>query len=154
MELREGANKNNILLTHPPLISLHLLNQWMDFYKWRVIFGQFFMANPMVRSLYTSADMKKDNFITSDPVDGFQSVRGHFGVVFHGQSNGEVTVHISSHGRRHLCNILSSVWMSTCQGSIQGNFFKVLPFLIKVLIKTKEKRVFQVKMSQFYWKKP
>ena len=60
------------------------------------------MANPMVRSLYTSADMKKDIFITSDPVDGFQSVRGHFGVVFLGQSDGEVSVYISLHGKRHI----------------------------------------------------
>ena len=36
----------------------------------------------MVRSLYTSADMEKEISVTSDPVDGFQSVRGHFGVVF------------------------------------------------------------------------
>ena len=48
----------------------------MDFDKWRVIFGYFFKANPMVRSLYTSANMKKDRSITYDPVDGFQSVRG------------------------------------------------------------------------------
>ena len=34
-------------------------------------------------------------FITSDPVDKFQNVRGYFGVVYQGQSNGEVTVHIS-----------------------------------------------------------
>ena len=36
----------------------------------------------MVRSLYTSADMKKDFSVTSDPVDGFQHVRAHFGIVF------------------------------------------------------------------------
>ena len=42
----------------------------------------------MVRSLYTSADMEKEISVTSDPVDGFQSVRGHFGVVFQNQSNG------------------------------------------------------------------
>ena len=28
----------------------------------------------MVKSLYTSADMEKDISVTSDPVDGFQSV--------------------------------------------------------------------------------
>ena len=49
----------------------------------------------MGRSLYISADMKKDISITSDPVDGFQSVWGHFGVVKYGQSNREVTVHIN-----------------------------------------------------------
>ena len=44
----------------------------------------------MVRSLYTSADMEKDISITSDPADGFQSVWGHFGVVFQGQSSSVV----------------------------------------------------------------
>ena len=47
----------------------------MDFDKLRVIFGYFFKANPMVRSLYTSymmrllytsTDMEKHNSITSD----------------------------------------------------------------------------------------
>ena len=42
-----------------------------DFGNLRVIMGYFFKANPTVRSLYTSAD----------PMDGFQNVRGHFGVV-------------------------------------------------------------------------
>ena len=36
----------------------------------------------MVRSLYTLADMEKQRSITSDPVDIFQSVWGHFGVFF------------------------------------------------------------------------
>ena len=49
----------------------------------------------MVRPLYTSADMEKDISIISDPVDGFQSVRGNFGVVFQGQSNGEVRAGLS-----------------------------------------------------------
>ena len=49
----------------------------------------------MMRSLYTSADMEENISITSDPVDGFQSVRNHFGVFFQGQSNSEITVHIS-----------------------------------------------------------
>ena len=57
------------------LISLYLLNQLMDFDSLRVIL-EFF--NTMVRSLYTSADMKKDISITSDTVDRFQSVRGQF----------------------------------------------------------------------------
>ena len=50
---------------------------------------------PIVDSLYTSADMEEDLSITLQPVDGFQHMRGHFGVVFHDQSNGEVTLHIS-----------------------------------------------------------
>ena len=45
------------------------------------------MANPIIRSLYTSADMEKDISITSDLVDRFQSDWGHFGVVFQGQSS-------------------------------------------------------------------
>ena len=49
----------------------------------------------MVRSLYTSADMEENLSITFEPVDRFKHMRGHFGVVFQGQSNGEVTVHIS-----------------------------------------------------------
>ena len=39
--------------------------------------------------------MEKDISITSDPMDGFQSVRGHFWVVFQGHPHGEVTVNIS-----------------------------------------------------------
>ena len=58
-------------------------------------FGVVFEANPMVRSLYTSADMEENLSITFEPVDRFKHMRGHFGVVFQGQSNGEVTVHIS-----------------------------------------------------------
>ena len=84
----------------------------------RIVFqGQ---SNIEVRLTMTvqTADLNLNFTVSFDPVDRFQHVRGHFGVVFHGQSNGEVTVHISSHGRRHLHNILSSVWMSTCQGSI------------------------------------
>ena len=49
----------------------------------------------MVRSLYTSADMEEDLSITLEPMDRFQHMRGPFEVVFQGQSNGEVTVHIS-----------------------------------------------------------
>ena len=48
-----------------------------------------------MRSLYKSTDMEKDISITSDQMDRFQSVRGDFGVVFQGQSNGEVIVDIS-----------------------------------------------------------
>ena len=49
----------------------------------------------MMRSLYILADMENHISITSDPMDGYQSVRHHFGVDFQGQSNDEVTVHIS-----------------------------------------------------------
>ena len=43
-----------------------------DFCNLRVIMGYFFKANPTVRSLYTSADMEKDNFF-SDPMNGLVS---------------------------------------------------------------------------------
>ena len=57
----------------------------------------------MVRSLYTSADMKKDISITfdkdisitSDAVDRFLQSKCNFWVVFQGKSNSEVTVHVS-----------------------------------------------------------
>ena len=69
----------------------------------------------MVRSLYISVDMEKHISITSYPVDGFRSVGGHFGVVLIGQSNGEVTVHISWLGKTHLLNLWSSWWIPNCQ---------------------------------------
>ena len=53
------------------------------------------MPNLMVRSVYLSADMEEDLPITWQPVEGFQHMRGQFGEVFHAQSNGEVSVHIS-----------------------------------------------------------
>ena len=40
--------------------------------------------------MLTSADMEKEIFITFDPVDRFQSVWGHFGVVFQGKSSSVV----------------------------------------------------------------
>ena len=58
----------------------------------------------MVRSLYTSADMEEDLSVTLEQMDRFKHMRGPFGVVFQGQSNGDVTVHINSHGRRPLHN--------------------------------------------------
>ena len=74
------------------MISLYLLNQCTDFGNLRVILGYFFKANPMVRSLYTSADIEKDNSLTSHPVEGFWQFKSLFGLVFQGQSNSEVTV--------------------------------------------------------------
>ena len=53
------------------------------------------MPNPIMRSLYKSADMEEDLPITWEPMDGLRHMRSHFGVVFNGQSNGEVTVQIS-----------------------------------------------------------
>ena len=45
-----------------------------------------------MRSLYKSADMEEDLSITLEPNGEFFHMSGHFGVVFHGQSNGEVQV--------------------------------------------------------------
>ena len=73
--------------------------------------------------------MEKDISIPSDPRDGFQSVRGHFWVVFRGQYNGEVTVHISWHGKIHLHNFWSSGEISMFQGS----FWCSISSLIKCL---------------------
>ena len=47
----------------------------------------------MVRSLYTSAHMKEDIYITFYPVYpvyGCQHIKGQFRVIFYSQSNGEV----------------------------------------------------------------
>ena len=53
------------------------------------------MPNPMVRSLYKSADMEDNLHITWKPMHGIRQMRGHFGVVFHAQSNGEVSILVS-----------------------------------------------------------
>ena len=50
----------------------------MDLGNIRVIFWYFFEANPMMRSLYTSADMEENISITSGPVDGFQHITSSF----------------------------------------------------------------------------
>ena len=52
------------------------------------------MAKPMVRLLYTSADMEEDTSITSNTVDRFQHVKGYFWVVFQSYSNVEVKLAI------------------------------------------------------------
>ena len=44
------------------------------------------MTNPMVSSLYTSADMEEDISITYNPVEGFWQSKSPFWVVFQGQS--------------------------------------------------------------------
>ena len=46
------------------------------------------MPNPMVRSLYKSAVMEDYLHVTWEPMHGIRHMRGHFGVVFHAQSNG------------------------------------------------------------------
>ena len=53
----------------------------MDLGIWGVILGYFDKPNPMVRSLYTSADMEEDLSVTFDLVDEFRHMGCHFGVV-------------------------------------------------------------------------
>ena len=53
------------------------------------------MPNPMLRSLYKSADIEEDLSITLELMGIMWHIRGHFGVVFYAQSNGEVTIQIS-----------------------------------------------------------
>ena len=43
--------------------------------------GKFVKPNPMLRSLYTSADIEEDLSITFDLVDRIEHMGGHFGVV-------------------------------------------------------------------------
>ena len=57
------------------------------------------MPSPMVRLMYKSADLEEDLSITLPPLEGFQQMRGHFRIVFHAQSIGNITVQISWHGR-------------------------------------------------------
>ena len=49
------------------------------------------MPSPMVRSMYKSADQEEDLSITLQQEEGFQQIRGQFGVVFHAQTIGKVT---------------------------------------------------------------
>ena len=61
----------------------------------RAHFGAVFMPNPMMMSLYKSADMEEDLPITWKPMDGYRHMKAHFEVLFHAQSNDEVTAKIS-----------------------------------------------------------
>ena len=72
--------------------------------------------------LYKTADLNINFTVSFDPMDRFQHVGGHFWVVLQGQANGEVTVHISWHGRRHLHNLQYSGQISTCKRLFWGNF--------------------------------
>ena len=53
--------------------------------------GMHFITWGILLSLF----QKIPKITKSTPVDGFQQVRGQFGVVFHAQSNDEDSVHIS-----------------------------------------------------------
>ena len=76
----------------------HLNFFHLIFFHFEVIFK----ANPTVRLLNTSVDIKIDFTVSFEPVDGFWQFKTHFVVVFQGQSNGEVTVYISWHGKSYL----------------------------------------------------
>ena len=80
----------------------------------------------MVRSgqlwLYKTADLHIIFTLSFDPVDRFWQLKSHFGVVFQAKSNGEVTVHISWHGKIHLHNFWSSGQILTLEESFWGSF--------------------------------
>ena len=78
--------------------------------------GQY--THQLVRSLHKSADMEEDLPITWQPVEGFQHMRGQFGVVFHAQSIGEVSIHISWHWWRLPHNLAART--SSVQNEING----------------------------------
>ena len=78
--------------------------------------------------LYKTADLNINFTVSFDPMDRFQHVGGHFGVVLQGQANGEVTVHISWHGRRHLHNLQYSGQISTCK---RFNSFQVVAVMLR-----------------------
>ena len=61
----------------------------MDFNECGVNLRLFVKPNPMVRSLYKSADMKNEMTITLDPVVGFGCAKGQFGVVFRSEGSQE-----------------------------------------------------------------
>ena len=59
----------------------------------------------MVRSLYKSADLKKESSVTFDLVDGFKHMRCHFGTIFQSKFNAEVTsLYTSADLGKILCN--------------------------------------------------
>ena len=62
----------------------------------------------MVRSLYTSAHMEEDIYITFYPVYGCQHIKGQFRVIFYSQFNGEVK------SNTKICNFGSGGWIWTC----------------------------------------
>ena len=76
----------------------------MDFGNLRMILEIFFKAIPMVRSLYTLADMEKDISITSNALDRYQSVRGNFGVDSQGQSSSVVKSDVKLYVK-YICEI-------------------------------------------------
>ena len=79
----------------------------------------------MVRSIYKSADMEGDLHVTWEPVHRIRHMKGHFGVVFHTQSNGEVNVQISWHGRWPSCNLGISAQNKAYEGSSLEDFLRL-----------------------------
>ena len=76
-----------------------------------------------VRSLYKLADMEEDLSITLEPMGKMKHMRGHFGIVFHALSNGEVTVQISWHGRRPFHNFGTTGQIVAYEGSFWGSWW-------------------------------
>ena len=50
------------------------------------------MPSPLVLLPYRSADIEEDLSLTLNKIEGLKHMWSHFGVVFHAQSNGVVTV--------------------------------------------------------------
>ena len=67
--------------------------------------------------------------LSFDPVDRFWQLKSHFAVVFQAKSNGEVTVHISWHGKIHLHNFCSSGQISMFQESFWGSISNLIKWL-------------------------
>ena len=63
-----------------------------------------------------------DLSITLEPMGRLLHMRGHFWVVFHAQSNVEVTVQISWHGRRPFHNFGTNGQNVAYEGSFWGSF--------------------------------
>ena len=60
---------------------------------------------------YGLADLKKIIAVTLDPVDGFEHVRGQFGLVFQGQSNGKIKSSVQLYKSADIKEILLLLWI-------------------------------------------
>ena len=108
----------------------------------------------MVRSLYTSAHMEEDIYITFYPVYGCQHIKGQFRVIFYSQFNGEVK------SNTKICNFGSGGWISTCciwtedlpslfnsKASLTSLFFS---FGFSFIMVTRWERALPIKGTQSY----
>ena len=102
----------------------------MDLDIQRVILGQFFNANPVVRYnqlwLCNSADFKINITVSLDTVAWFGHSKIHFEEVFQGQSSHEVqssvAVQISQLPNKYHCIVWYSGWIWTFKESFWGSF--------------------------------